>query len=64
MFQANGVLEGRQPYEIEGTIECPALGWCEAWGEGTLDVQPNASYNVVWQGADYETCDVILQRGQ
>ncbi len=62
-FRMSGVLEGPQPYEIRGSIQCPYVGSCEAVGEGTLTVVPNAAYNVVWQGTDSGLCDVTLQRG-
>lgn len=63
VFQATGVLEGRQPYEVSGWIQCPYVGQCEAAGDGTLAVVPNASYNVVWQNNEVGVCNVVLQRG-
>ncbi len=63
VFRASDVAEGRQPYEINGRIQCPYVGECQARGQGTLAVTPNASYNVVWVNNEVAMCDVVLQRG-
>ena len=63
VYRIDDVPTGRQPYEISGVISCGVAGACEASGAGTLDVEPNAGYNVVWHSTEYATCDVVLQRG-
>ena len=63
VYRVSDVPTGPQPYEIGGVIMCALAGSCEASGAGTLDVRPNANYNVVWQSTDYAVCDVVLQRG-
>lgn len=50
---------GEQNYTIQGNIMCPGVGNCTAYGEGSIDVYPNATFYVGWN-ANYTQCNVWL----
>ena len=59
-FQVDRVEQGMQSYEVTGQISCPGVGMCQAQGDGTLDVVPNATYTVAWQNVAMGQCSVML----
>ena len=62
-YQVAGVPVGVQHYAISGQIMCPAIGSCQASGQGSLDIQPNQTYFVAWQNTTYGGCSVVLSAG-
>lgn len=55
-FRVGNIPAGAQNYSIGGTISC-SYESCQAAGEGTLYIQDNAEYYVMW---NYYTCNVGL----
>ncbi len=60
-FLIDGVKIGDQNYQINGTIQCPYFGACQAEGSGSINITPNKIYNVVWQNTHVGICKVTLQ---
>ena len=59
-FEVSGVEPGWQDYRISGQIGCPGVGTCQASGEGSIDVSPDNTYNVIWQNVGIGQCSVML----
>ncbi len=60
-FVYNDVAVGQQPYQIEGQIQCPSVGNCQAFGNGSINVIPGNEYYIRWQNVAVGQCSVILQ---
>ena len=59
-FKMHNVPLGRQDYTINGQIGCVQLGSCIARGQGTLNVEEDDTYNVVWGNSAIGQCQVTL----
>lgn len=59
-FIATDVPLGQQRYQIKGNINCPVIGSCSAFGEGTIYVRDNSTFNVVWQNVAFAQCRIWL----
>ncbi len=57
-----GVPIGQIQFQVDGTIQCPYSGFCNAAGSGMITVEPNATYNILWQQTGPATCGANLQR--
>lgn len=53
----------RSDYEATGTIGCPYQGVCQATGYGSIDIQANHVYDVVWSNTAWGQCEVRLRDG-
>jgi hypothetical protein len=62
-YMVSNIPVGQQQYVIQGTINCGVYGSCTAYGEGTLYVQPGATYWIVWQNTSVGYCSIGLQSG-
>ena len=61
VFAYNDVEVGQQPYQIEGQIQCPSIGNCQAFGNGSINVIPGNEYYIRWQNVAVGQCSIILQ---
>lgn len=59
-YTAYDIPLGAQQYRIEGTINCAAIGGCNAFGQGTLNVRENATFAIRWQNTAYAQCSIGL----
>jgi hypothetical protein len=59
-FLASDIPLGQQRYQISGNINCPMIGGCSAYGEGTIYVRDNSTFNVVWQNVAFAQCRIWL----
>ena len=59
-FQVADIPSGQQSYTVSGQINCLSVGSCTVQGTGTIDVQPNQTYWVMWQNSAYGQCTVWL----
>jgi hypothetical protein len=62
-YTVSNIPAGQQQYVIQGTISCGIYGSCTAYGEGTIYVQPGATYWIVWQNTSVGYCSIGLQSG-
>lgn len=62
-YRVSNIPVGQQQYVIQGTINCGIYGSCAAYGEGTIYVQPGATYWIVWQNTSVGKCSIGLQSG-
>lgn len=60
VFQYNNVEVGQQPYQVEGQIQCPTLGNCQASGSGSINVIPGNEYYIYWSNVAFGQCNVSL----
>ncbi len=61
VFPVTGIPLGKQKYTIQGMIQCPTIGQCEAYGEGIINVTNKARFSVTWQNMAYSKCNIWLQ---
>ena len=47
--------------KFAGQIDCPTVGSCQVFGEGTIDVVPNGVYYMVWQNTALGQCSAIYR---
>ena len=59
-FTMEDVPLGRHNYNITGQITCPLVGACTARGQGTIDVEEDATFNFVWSSTGIGQCQVTL----
>ena len=59
-FPIRGLAEGTSDYQVAGTIQCSTIGNCAAGGSGTIEVEDEATYNLVWQNVAIGQCGVTL----
>lgn len=60
-FRVSGIPLGSQNYSVSGSIDCGYSGQCNATGSGSLNIQNNAQYYVMW---NMYTCNVGLYSQQ
>ncbi len=61
LFPVENVALGSQDYSIYGQIHCPGIGSCEVDGDGVVNVQPERTFNIIWQNVDFGYCSAFLQ---
>ncbi|MEM8502777.1 MAG: hypothetical protein AAF716_06440 [Cyanobacteria bacterium P01_D01_bin.1] len=61
IYQISDVEVGQQGYQISGQIDCPTVGSCQVFGEGTIDVVSNGVYYMIWQNTALGQCSAMLQ---
>ena len=60
-YTVSGVGVGTRNYQISGQIHCPGVGSCQVYGQGAIAVQPQQTYQLLWQNTGYAECVAQLQ---
>ncbi len=59
-FTVSGIPLGEQAYGIQGQINCQAIGSCNAYGQGYINITENSVVYIGWQNVDYAKCKIWL----
>jgi hypothetical protein len=59
-FPVPGLAEGAADYQLTGDIQCAAIGACAAGGGGRIQVEDEATFNLVWQNVAVGQCSATL----
>ncbi len=59
-FTVNNLPIGSTEYEITGSINCGAFGFCKSYGKGYITLKENDTLYVVWQNINYGKCNINL----